>query len=279
MTVWQRYLSKIHHKRQVPNLALAIEDLEQWFETPLGQQLLEEEQQLLDKELANMFGYHLMQLSVNRNVELFENSRVSHCFALGAGQPDSSKKIGAFSDFDHLPLADETVDVTVLHHVLEFSDNPHQVLREASRVTIARGHIVIFGFNPFSLMGLVKPVAQLLSSKPIWRRNSLRRSRLSDWMQFLDFNTLKSTSGAHYLPIQSKKLIDNYASINRVFNRWGLPFGNYYCLIARKDRANLTPIKPLWVDSKPSLAVAQKRAIPARSAPRLAVVKDGKPSK
>lgn len=279
MTVWQNYLSKLNSKRHVPSLGSSISGLERWFETPLGQQLLQEEKHILDEELSNMFGYHLLQLSINRDIQLFESSRIGHCFALGAGQADTEKSVQAYSALDALPLEDETVDVTVLHHVLEYSQNPHQVLREASRVTIARGYIVVFGFNPFSLMGVVKPLAQILSSRPIWKRGSLRKSRVSDWLQFLDFNTLRVYSGVYNPPLQNHNFIKNCSGINRVLSRWGVPFGNYYCLVARKDRACLTPLKPLWKTSGALVAPAQKRAISARSAARLAIVKDNKPSK
>jgi SAM-dependent methyltransferase len=41
----------------------------------------------------------------------------------------------------------------LLPHVLEFSDNPHQVLREVSRILMPEGHVVVSGFNPWSLWG------------------------------------------------------------------------------------------------------------------------------
>ena len=39
-------------------------------------------------------------------------------------------------------------------HILEFADEPHQVLREVERVLVPEGHLVITGFNPASLWGL-----------------------------------------------------------------------------------------------------------------------------
>ena len=47
-----------------------------------------------------------------------------------------------------------TTSNVVLPHVLEFEANPHQVLRESERVLIGEGHVVILGFNPWSLWGL-----------------------------------------------------------------------------------------------------------------------------
>ena len=52
-----------------------------------------------------------------------------------------------------LPFAENAVDLIVLPHALEFTDDPHLMLREAYRVIRPEGQIVIAGFNPFSLYG------------------------------------------------------------------------------------------------------------------------------
>jgi SAM-dependent methyltransferase len=276
MPIFRKSLSLIRNRQRVPDLDTSIAALEQWFETPLGRQLLTEEQRILDKELSCMFGYHLMQLSINRHIRLFEDSRICHCFSIGAGTPGADSDVAAYGNLDALPLEDESVDVTILHHVLEFSHNPHQVLREASRVTIPRGYIIIFGFNPISSMGMVKPLAQLFSKSPIWKRNSLRKGRISDWLQFLDCNTLRTQEGIYNLPLQRRNYLAYCASINQFLQRWGVPFGNFYCLVARKDRASLTPIRPDW--SRQPRFKAAKQAMSARSAARLALIRAPKPT-
>src|SRR5690606_4575216 len=52
-----------------------------------------------------------------------------------------------------LPLASQSVDLLVLPHTLEYADDPHAVLREAERVLIHEGRLIIAGFNPWSLWG------------------------------------------------------------------------------------------------------------------------------
>jgi SAM-dependent methyltransferase len=273
MAIFRKSLSLIRNRQRIPDLDTSITALEQWFETPLGRQLLAEEQRILDRELSCMFGYHLLQLSINRHIRLFDDSRICHCFSIGAGLPHPGSEVAAYSSLDALPLEDESVDVAILHHVLEFSHNPHQVLREASRVTIPRGYIIIFGFNPFSTMGMVKPLAQLFSNSPIWKRNSLRKGRISDWLQFLDCNTLRTLDGIYNLPLQRRGYLASCAGINQLLQRWGVPFGNFYCLVARKDRGCLTPIKPDW-SRQPRFKAA--KALSARSAARLALIRTPK---
>ena len=39
-------------------------------------------------------------------------------------------------------------------HVLEFEARPHDTVREAQRVLVPEGTLVVSGFSPWSLMGL-----------------------------------------------------------------------------------------------------------------------------
>lgn len=264
-------IARLRQKRRVPELQHSVEDIERWFATPLGKRLLADQQRVLDQELSCLFGYHLMQLSVDRNIRLFRDSRISHCFSVGVNAQPGAAQVGLYSTLGELPLEDESVDVVILHHVLEFSSNPHQVLKEASRVTIPRGYIIVVGFNPTSLLGMIKPFAQLLSRSPIWRRNSLYKSRVADWLQFLDCNTLRTQTGFYSLPLQNKRYLDLSARSNGWMQKTRLPFGSFYCLVARKERVCMTPIRPQW-QKEPKFQVA-KPALSARTSARLAPVK------
>ena len=248
-----------------------IASLASWYETPLGESVLASQQQVLNDELACMFGYHLMQLSVVPYHRLSESSRINHCFSLAPAVVPSAKistalcDVQGIAELDALPLADESIDVTILHHVLEFSDNPHQVLKEAARVTVPRGHIIIFAFNPFSVMGVAQLLAQFYSSKPIWRRRALRAARLHDWLEFLDFSCLGVRYLSQNLPINHSRYLSHSGFIDRWLGK-SLPFGSTFCIVARKDKVGLTPMKPEW-DSSRFLGPAPvpKRSMTARS--------------
>jgi SAM-dependent methyltransferase len=55
--------------------------------------------------------------------------------------------------FDELPFDTQSIDLVTLPHVLEFSEDPHEVLREVSRVLMPEGRVVVTCFNPMSLWG------------------------------------------------------------------------------------------------------------------------------
>lgn len=257
-------------RHSVPPLHQTIGELARWYETPLGQSVLNAQQQILNDELSCLFGYHLMQLSIVPYQRLSESSRINHCFSLAPAVVRSDKittqlcDVQGLAELDALPLADESIDVTILHHVLEFSENPHQVLKEAARVTVARGHVIIFCFNPWSVMGTVQLLAQFYSANPIWRRRALRAGRLHDWLEFLDFSCLNLRYLSHNLPINHSR----YLSHSRFVDKWlgrSIPFGSTYCIVARKDKVGLTPIKPEWETSKFLVAPIPKRSMTARS--------------
>lgn len=83
-----------------------------------------------------------------------------------------------------LPVATCSVDVLILPHVLEFEDDPHEVLREVDRVLKPEGKLFVISFNPLSLRGLLQYLPRRGS---FWHFNFLPHHRLLDWMNLLKF--------------------------------------------------------------------------------------------
>ncbi|MDO3382329.1 methyltransferase domain-containing protein [Gilvimarinus algae] len=223
----------------------AVPALTDWFDSPQGQAVLKSQRSDIDQALACLFGYHLCQISVCRHLNLSASSRIPHTFALNP-QAHASASAAAQGeqgacDLRRLPLAPESVDVFVLHHALDFSQTPHQLLAEAARATIARGHIVIVGFNPWSLVGGWHIAKRLTSRQPLWRHQHLRLGRLFDWFALLDLEPVEVRRG-HYWPFAreaSGRLERGMRSINA-------PWGSYYMVTVRKDVPGVLPVKPRW---------------------------------
>ena len=103
----------------------------------------------------------------------------------------------------HLPFADKSVDVCLLAHTLPWCTDPHRLLREADRVLIDDGWLVISGFNPISLMGLRKLVPVLRKTSP-YNSRMFTLMRQLDWLSLLNFEVLHA-SRFHVLPVEQTR--------------------------------------------------------------------------
>ncbi|EHC41247.1 SAM-dependent methyltransferase [Salmonella enterica subsp. enterica serovar Adelaide str. A4-669] len=128
-----------------------------WGELPWGNYYREALEQQLNPWFAKMYGFHLLKIG-NLSAEInSEACAVSHQVNVSSqGSP-----MQVLADPLHLPFADKSVDVCLLAHTLPWCTDPHRLLREADRVLIDDGWLVISGFNPLSLMGLRKLVPVL----------------------------------------------------------------------------------------------------------------------
>ncbi len=250
-------------------LSESIPQLTEWFAQPCGQLLLENEQEVINELLPSLFGYHLLQMSVSETVDLSQSSSIHHRVSLVTRltrEQASIKKCCLVSDFDQLPIESDSVDVVVLHHVLDFSPNPHQVLKEVNRVLIPRGHVIIIGFNPFSLFGLWKVFASLFTNSSHWRYSSIAKKRLFDWFKLLDLEKAKVTHTFFRPPCTSASLLRRLSFLEKAGNKLGMPFGGAYVVLARKDVGAIIPIKAPWEkNSKRLMGLAAARPSSPRS--------------
>lgn len=243
LEAWRRHFA-------VKPLQDSIDELETWFQSALGQTILEDEQRHIDAAVAELYGFHLLQMSVNRDLDLTQNSTIQHRFSLAPALKTQNRHISALAESERIPLESETVDVALLHHTLEFSQHPHQLLRETGRVVIPRGYVLIVSFNPFSWLGLWKAVARWNGAKQ-WRHHSLRLGRVVDWLRLLDFEPVSIKHGFYRWPVDHQGVIKKTQWMEKCFRATKLPLGGYYLILARKDVVGMTPIRPAWKKFKP----------------------------
>jgi hypothetical protein len=140
----------------------------------------------------------------------------------------------------------------VLPHILEVHELPHQVLREAHRVLMPEGHIVLTGFNPNSLLGLQRWLRP--TSVCAGRYYSIRR--VIDWLQLLGFDVVGS-SMFHYAPLSgSKRLKNTFQFLESVGDRWLPMAGGGYMISAKKREGSATMVGRLKYTAKKSKLVA-----------------------
>ena len=217
-------------------------EMTEWLQTPLGENLLQAEISLLENMINRRFGYHLLQLSC-ADITMFDDSPIGHKFSL---TPSTKVKNGGLvAQAEAIPLAGESVDMVVLHHALDYSEHPHQLLREADRVLIAGGHLLIIGFNPFSTWGVRHKFGRRAGKSP-WQSNLLSSMRLSDWLKLLDFKIEQVHYGLYSLPINSSKFIRYSSFLGKLAQRLNWPTGGIYVISAKKQALPMTPIREPW---------------------------------
>jgi SAM-dependent methyltransferase len=218
-------------------------NFEQWFQTPLGRALLKDQRNCADDRVSGLTGARQLQIGVSHRLPLATTSDFSQRITTTASWCQELPAGVVVCDADELPFPGDSMDLVILHHSADFSAQPHQVLREASRVLRGGGHMLILGFNPASLWGLRKLVSRHGSGP--WGGRFLMRSRLEDWLGLLNFEIESMDSQFFCPPIQSPALIDAVSDRELPGSRF-LPGGAYYCILATKRVFAPIGKLPVW---------------------------------
>lgn len=232
-SLFQRWKHKHTTEQQLSLLA-------QWFATERGERLLGQQRQCIDSALSRCFGYYLLQLSADTRENLFSDCRVQKQYRVHpyAGHCNTQ------CHFDELPFANESLDVVIVHHVHEFVDNPHQVLREIQRVLVPHGQLIILGFNPYSQLGLYSLVAGLMPGS-MWQNRLISSRRIKDWLSLLGFEISAVQYGCHSPACIEQKLGPR---LGVKLQQW--PLGNFYMVCAIKQVTTMTPVKLRWINQR-----------------------------
>jgi len=238
----------------------SIIELAAWLRTPAGQCLLHWEQMHIDEAVADVFGYHALQLGLPELHALRAN-RMPHRWvasdSMQALQPLTVRPPRAgesldmpfdadaalHCDFDALPFPNQSLDLVVLPHALELSRDPHLTLREVERVLVPEGRVMILGFNPASMWGLRQRLGRARAAVGLGGRSALFLPRageflgywrLRDWLRLLSFEVEGGRFGCFRPPYASASWLERSAWIEAVGERWWPVFGAVYFLVAVK---------------------------------------------
>jgi len=248
----------------------AIIQLPQWLKSPPGQYLLAWEQGHLDRAVADLFGFHALQLGLPQ-LDALRANRMPHRWLAVESAPDDEvppelheegvaatvKEGGVGADdarvlvvpppslrchFDALPFAAASLDLVILPHALELARDPHLALREVERVLVPEGRVIIVGFNPASLWGARQKIGRL-------RRRLSRTSgelflphsgefvgyrRLRDWLRLLSFEVEAGRFGCYIPPVRSARWVSRFDWMERAGDHWWPVFGALYYIVAVK---------------------------------------------
>jgi SAM-dependent methyltransferase len=231
----------------------------QWLQLSQGELARDELEKALKPIIERVFGYYLVKIgSLSSQISL-DACQIKHQYSCA---PHSNKHNQLCAVSAKLPFQNNSVDAFVLLGELDFAQDPHQILREIDRAITPDGSVIIAGFNPFSIAGVLKYL-------PINRKNILHKGRfftsmrIKDWLQLLNFEIVQHEN-LIYSSMFSKHL-NSQSRIQKLLKRYLPWFSSMYIIEARKREIPLSPIKPIWKLS-PKFSSASSPAT-ARSIP------------
>lgn len=228
--------------------------MQDWFETPAGQYLLAWEQQQFERAVADIFGYHALQLGLPPLASLEANRMPHRWLATALDMPPNADFPGADLRLDYaaLPFPEASLDLVTLPHALDSHPNPHGTLREVARVLVPGGRVVLSGFNPVSLWGLRQEGERLCRhldvGKPLLPKelDFIGSRRLRDWLHLLDLEIETGYYGCYRPLLGSEKWLRRWRWMDRVGRRWWPFFGAVYFMVAVKRVYGVRLMEPAW---------------------------------
>src|SRR5438067_2059058 len=221
-----------------------------WFGTPQGAYVLGWELAQFDSAVDDVFGFRAVQVGLPE-VDFLRQNRTRFRFSL-ALEPGAA----IAADPLQLPLAAQSVDLVALPHVLESHENPHEVLREAERVLMPEGQIVISGFNSASLWRLRQVFS--FDRQPPWDAKYIGLLRLREWLRLLGFEINGGMFGCYAPPFRQQRWLERFEFMEKAGARWWPIAGGIYVVRAVKRVHGMRLVTPAWRQER-----ARRRALAA----------------
>ncbi|MBS1201238.1 MAG: hypothetical protein H6R27_1916 [Proteobacteria bacterium] len=211
----------------------------EWFATPLGRALLEQERDAVAEALECVFGEQCLQVGAWGPPGLFLDLARTQRRALLSAAGDAAGQVRAYPA--SLAIQSDSIDALLLPHTLELESDPHEVLREAQRVLRPEGCLVVLGFEPlgswamrgrFTRGGFPPGTARLLSER-----------RLADWLKLLGLDVDPASRFLFTLPFARAQSGRMRRWADGAGKALGSRLSGAYVLRARKRVHAVTPIR------------------------------------
>ncbi|MGP1953160.1 MAG: methyltransferase domain-containing protein [Arsenophonus sp. ET-KM2-MAG3] len=198
-----------------------------WGDIPWGEYYRIALNKQLQSWWPQIFGFHLLkigQLSLQINTQ---SSLIIHQFSMNI----AGNNFQLLGSPNEMPFKTKSIDVCLLIQQLSYSTNPHWLLREADRILVDDGWLILSNFNPFSLLGIGKYIL-FLNKRQLYPIRMFSIWRQLDWLKLLNYEVLYQQS-FQIIPWITP---DHFINKNLQF------LGCINLIIARKRMLPLTPI-------------------------------------
>ncbi len=260
-----------------------------WLQTPPGKYLLAWEQVQFDQAVSDIFGYHALQLGFTE-LDALRANRMPHQWQAAAeylpaqadeltpdAGPSSRLRAALVTDSGALPFPAASLDLVVLPHTLELSDDAHATLREVERVLVPEGRVVIAGLNPASLWGMRQRRAHFYArfgNKNLFLPEAgdfIGYWRLRDWLRLLSFEVESARFGCYRPALETETWLKRFEWMDKIGGKFWPIFGAVYFLVAVKRVRGMRLLEPAWKARK---VPANAPAVVANKNPNLNLFND-----
>lgn len=217
-----------------------IKAMDMWFRTLPGALIMELELKELDRLLPAIPGNIAIQIGGPCNLRLLQKSKmryVYYCSDQSAWMGDGSR---LQCDYHALPFESNSVNLILVSHALEFTDQPELFLEEIYRVLRPGGQLLLFGFNRWSWWSLVKYYRHHKgypwsgSFRSIWQ--------VKKWLHQLGYGIVMNKSFC-FIPPYKKRPNIRWVQLNEVLGQVFIPkMGAVHLIYAQKKVAGMTPL-------------------------------------
>ena len=238
-----------------------IDALKQWLGSDPGHYAQNWQQQQINQWLGNVFGYHAIQVGMP-HWDLLANNRILHKWYTHRYNATETVAAAAqllLCEAEHLPFANESIDLLVLPHGLETASDPHQVLREAYRVLVPEGQVIVSGFNPWSLWGGRDRLPGWECLLPIEPQYQVSPWRVADWLEVLSFEVTDEVSGCFAPLCLEQRWLQRWAFMDKLGAKWWSMLGALFMVKATKRVTHITPLGMKWAQHEKSFNLDGRR--------------------
>jgi len=231
-------------RKSAPGWAEAQPELRAWYQTGLGEAVLDTVSAKCDDIVSGIFGYQGLQVGqIAPHRELLASAGLHRRIVIDSHAETANAQISG--ELEHLPFSSNRVNLVFFPHSLEFCANPHGALREADRVLTADGHLLLLGFNPYSQFGLRRTFGR---SVP-WSGNTYSRARIQDWLSVLGYRVVTSETVFLRPPIDRPGFLRRTRYLEYTQRFLGF-VGGVYLIHARKQSIPMTLSRQNWMSPR-----------------------------
>ena len=205
----------------------------QWYSSALGSELVDVGIKSIQKLVPRRFYRVTLQVAGPPKLHYLSVFESEVRCRIASHHDSTKNRANIIADAEWLPFGESSIDLLVLFNAFEFSENPHDILREVSQCVTVDGIVAVVGFNPHSMLGIRH---RFSGSNNSMLKNAKLYSvlRVRDWMSLLGFESLAGEYEFFRPPMEQAARLARMKRFEAAGARWWPGFGSVYVLVFRK---------------------------------------------